>query len=448
MQQEFNNTLQERIDYLSYVFELLQDTNSRLEKEQIVKDIKPWYREDFDYVIECLAGKHKFGYTYYKQPVNTHGIILPTSFLEYATVKQLLLYLQEPYILHNLTIDNIDRYVYITNRWYDFIAPIVNRTLRLGIGNSLLNTSELTPMLAKKYEGSISNDKNGYYITEKLDGNRCIAHYENGEWHFTSRNGKSMYVNFDMSNLPTDYIYDGEVLSIEQTQLSYQITHKIITGVDLIKDTKTGFNETSGLINRHNTDKKLIYNIFDIIAPVTYKERREELTRLMISNDYTNVRIVPVLQHYNSEEELKECFNILNIITDAGGEGIMINCGSADYLHKRTDKLLKLKKVYTMDMKVTDFMWGKGKYEGMVGALIVQADTSDGKHVYCSVGSGLSDEQRTSWAIHPELIINKIIEVSYFSLSQNEQDKGSNFYSLRFPRLKRIRDDKNNTSEF
>mgnify|MGYP000319273803 CR=1 FL=1 len=31
-------TLQERVDYLSYIFDLLQDTNSRIEKEQIVKD--------------------------------------------------------------------------------------------------------------------------------------------------------------------------------------------------------------------------------------------------------------------------------------------------------------------------------------------------------------------------------------------------------------------------
>ena len=28
-------TLQERVDYLSYIFDLLQDTNSRIEKEQI-----------------------------------------------------------------------------------------------------------------------------------------------------------------------------------------------------------------------------------------------------------------------------------------------------------------------------------------------------------------------------------------------------------------------------
>ena len=47
-------TLQERVDYLSYIFDLLQDTNSRIEKEQIVKDIDQKCKEDFDFIIECL----------------------------------------------------------------------------------------------------------------------------------------------------------------------------------------------------------------------------------------------------------------------------------------------------------------------------------------------------------------------------------------------------------
>lgn len=56
--------LQERIDYFTYIFDLLQSTNSRNEKEQIVKDIDAKYKDDFNYIIECLAGKHKFGYKY------------------------------------------------------------------------------------------------------------------------------------------------------------------------------------------------------------------------------------------------------------------------------------------------------------------------------------------------------------------------------------------------
>ena len=73
-------------------------------------------------------------------------------------------------------------------KYGDFIAPIVNRILRLGIGKSLLTKTDLTPMLAKKYEGNMLH--NDVYITEKLDGNRCIASYDGTQWQFTSRNGK------------------------------------------------------------------------------------------------------------------------------------------------------------------------------------------------------------------------------------------------------------------
>ena len=84
----------------------------------------------------------------------------------------------------------------------------------------------------------------------------------------------------------------------------------------------------------------------------------------------------------------------------------------------------------------------------MIGAIVCEIVTRDLKHVVCKVGSGLSDEQRMRWAIHPEEILGKIVEVKYFSLSQSEDALGSNTYSLRFPRLHKVRTDKETTSEY
>lgn len=435
-------TLQQRVDYLTYVFDLLQSTSSRTEKELIVKDIDADYKEDFDYVLECLAGKHKFGYTYYK----TIPIINDNVFN--FTVKDVLKFLQTPMETGDLSVANIKIYVAMTNAWYDFLAPIVNRTLRLGIGESLLEKPSTAPMLAKKFEGYAEYDKQGYFITEKLDGNRCIAHFENGQWNFTSRNGKKMHVNFDMSGMDTRYIYDGEVLSPAQVAMSNCIENKVKYNINPNTYFKDEFSNTSGLINRHSTDKKLIYNIFDIMCDVSYKERREELDR--IEPEGNDVKILPVLKYYKSYEELQDCWGVLNNITDIGGEGLMINLASAKYNHKRTSDLLKLKKVYTMDMRVVDIIEGTGKYEGEVGSLQAIAKTDDGKFIRCNVGTGLDDEQRALWSVHPELIKNATIEVSYFSLSQTKEDRerGEHTYSLRFPRLKRVRYDKDETSEY
>jgi DNA ligase-1 len=434
--------LQDRIDYFTHIFELLQDTNSRLEKENIINDIPNVLREDFDYILECLAGKHKFGYTYYKTTP-----VLNTK-LNTLTIKRVLEYLQTPMNIKDLSRGTVQIVVEQTNAWYDFFEPIVNRTLRLGIGQSVLTKDELSPMLAKKFEGFAKYDKDGYYITEKLDGNRCIAHFENGEWQFTSRSGKQMHVDFDMSGLDTRLVYDGEILSPEQLKMSLAIEDKVKYGIEPNTVFADNFSSTSGLINQHNTNKKLVYNVFDIMHTASYKERREELDRMQPMSE--QIRILPVLKHCKTQEELQEAWDILNKITDLGGEGLMINLGQAEYLHKRTDQVLKLKKVHTIDMQVYAFNWGTGKYEGQIGSLEARAMTEDGKEVYCSVGAGLSDDQRLLWALHPEKILNKIIEVSYFSLSQSKQDRdqATNLYSLRFPRLKRVREDKNDTSEY
>ena len=432
--------LQDRINYFNRMFDLLKSTNSRSEKEYIVSTVLPEYKEDFEYILECLAGKHKFGYKYYyTKPVDIGS---PMA----LSIKQMLMFLQKPMEYKDLRESTIQSFVELTTQWYDFFEPIVNRTLRLGIGQSLLEKDALSPMLAKKFDGTVKYDKDGYYITEKLDGNRCIAHHDGTRWKFTSRNGKEMHVDFNMEGLDESLVYDGEILSPKQLQLSLAVEDKVKYGVDPGVKFDDQFSSTSGLINKHNKDKALVYNIFDIMYDAPYKERRAELDKMTPKSE--NVRILPVLKYCKNNDELQDAWDILNQVTDLGGEGIMINTGSATYLHKRTDQLLKLKKVYTMDMKVYGIEEGTGKYEGFVGALDAMIKTDDGKTIICSVGTGLSDAQRVYWAANPDKIIGKIIEVSYFSLSQSKDAVGSNVYSLRFPRLKAVRNDKDETSEY
>lgn len=438
--------LKDRVKYFETLFIVLQETNSRIEKQNIVDLIPLPLKDDFNYILECLAGKHKFGYRYYKlHSVNEN--YKPKIVKEEWTIKDLLDFLQTPMIEQDLTEVNIHFFVSDTLQYSDFLEPIVNRTLRLGIGNSLLEKDDYSPMLAKKYEGNIKKTSIGYYITEKLDGNRCIARYDGEHWIFTSRNGKEMHVDFDMSGLPTDLVYDGEILSPKQVEMSNKIYNYIVNNVKADEFYNNEFSNTSGLINTHNKNKDLIYNIFDIMQDRPYYIRRNKLEQLKPISK--NVRILPLLANYRNVELMnKELIGILNKVVEIGGEGVMINVGDAIYSHKRTDDLLKLKKVQTMDMLVEGTILGTGKYEGLVGALMAIMKTDDGKEIYCKIGSGLTDKQRLEWAIRPDKIIGKIIEVSYFSLSQDIKTNGSNRYSLRFPRLTKVREDKNETSEY
>ena len=440
-------TLSDRVYILTCVFDDLQNTSSINEKRLIVNEIPKQLKEDFDFVIECLNGVHKFGYKYY------YCNMLGDMKSENNTVKEVLEFLLEPARMNKLTESNIARHVVQTYKWREFFEPIVNRELKLGIGKSILPKDGLSAMLAKKYEGKVKPTTGGYYVTEKLHGNRCIARFDGERWIFTSRNGKEMHVHFDMTGLPKEYVYDGEILSPVQTLMSQEIYDCIVNKKDQIVLSIGDFNSTSGLINRHSLDKKLVYNIFDIMPSdsIEYRYRREVLDGIAKAGGFNSsqVRILPVIAKFNFAEELNKYIKgILGKVIESGGEGLMINLGGGDYIHKRTDQLLKYKEVQSMDMRVDDIQWGTGKYEGMVGAINCSIQKSDGKRVICKVGSGLSDEQRFKWALHPEEIVGKIVEVKYFSMSQSEDCLGTDVYSLRFPRLKKVRKDKNNTSEY
>jgi DNA ligase-1 len=439
-------TLTERCTYLNDVFDMLQATNSPIMKRHIIANIRPELEEDFEYIIEVLAGKYVYGYSYWQSDVILNGV----EKINQWSIKEVLQWLQSPKQMGDLSINNVTLYVRSTSPWGWFLEPIVNRTLRLGIGKSILPRDGLAPMLAKKYEGSVKMDRAGYVITEKLDGNRCIASYEDNHWVFRSRNGKLMHVNFDMGDLPKEYVYDGEVMSRSQTMASVKLHEQILAGNKSSNPMYSNeFSSTSGLINRHTLNKDLVYNIFDVMIDCAiYVDRRTVLSELLELDRGDDVRILPALDYCTFDQLNMTSSNLLHAVTSMGGEGIMINLCSGIYNHKRTDQLLKLKKVQTIDMRVDDFDWGNGKYEGMIGALKASCKTEDGKIISCDIGSGLSDEQRLEWALDFNKIKGKIVEVAYFSLSQTAKDKGTNLYSLRFPRLKSIRKDKVETSEY
>lgn len=437
--------LTERCWYFDRIFDDLQSTNSGIYKRHIIDGIYPECKDDFQFIVECLTGKHKFGYIF---PTNCERLTDVRS--ENNTIRDVLEFLLEPRRQGDLSVRNIEGYCGQIRHLSWFFEPIVNRTLKLGIGNSILPKDGLAPMLAKKYEGKIKYDPRGYILTEKLDGNRCIASYEDDKWIFRSRNGKIMHVDFDMGDLPKEFVYDGEVMSFKQTVSSMVLTSNIKRGILDKQVYNDDFNTTSGLINRHTLNKDLVYNIFDIMLDdVPYCERREELDKMSKEMDLpTDVRIVPALAMSDINDLENVASTFLHRVCNMGGEGLMINLASAAYSHKRTDQLLKFKRVQSIDMEVIDVQEGNGKYAGLIGAIWCSCKTDDGKVITVSVGSGLSDEQRMSWALRPSDIIGKIVEIQYFSLSQDGKTKGTEYYSLRFPRLKSVREDKNSTSEY
>jgi DNA ligase-1 len=80
----------------------------------------------------------------------------------------------------------------------------------------------------------------------------------------------------------------------------------------------------------------------------------------------------------------------LDAVVHAGGEGLMLHRADAPYLTGRSDVLLKLKPWQDAEAVVAGYVPGKGKYQGMTGAL--EMEMPDGQRF--RIGSGLTDSLR------------------------------------------------------
>lgn len=112
-----------------------------------------------------------------------------------------------------------------------------------------------------------------------------------------------------------------------------------------------------------------------------------------------------------------------------GEEGIMVNLDNAKYEFKRSNTLLKVKRMHDIDLRVIGFEEGDGKYTGMLGSIIVQY-----KNTPVKVGSGMSYDFRTHVWNHKDDYLGRIATIQYFEFTKDN--------SLRFPVFIDFRDDK------
>lgn len=98
----------------------------------------------------------------------------------------------------------------------------------------------------------------------------------------------------------------------------------------------------------------------------------------------------------------------LQEITSAGGEGLMLHRGDSLYRAERSDDLLKFKSYQDAEARVIAHLPGKGKYTGMLGALLVQ----DARGTQFRIGTGFTDEVRR----HPPPI-GSLVTYSYHNVT-------------------------------
>jgi len=135
--------------------------------------------------------------------------------------------------------------------------------------------------------------------------------------------------------------------------------------------------------------RQMRYMVFDLPAQRgTFDERLPALARELSQH------ALPWLQAV-AQRKLADDIALQALLRDtvrAGGEGLVLHRGASAYRGERSDDLLKLKEQLDAEATVIGHVAGKGKYEGQVGALLVQ--TPEG--VKFRLGSGLRDSDRAS----------------------------------------------------
>ena len=325
----------------------------------------------------------------------------------------------------------------------EIVEEILTQNLKIGMTAKSINKvwnnliPEFNVMLADKYWEKIDKleqEKPRILVTQKLDGMRCTTIKLGDKINLMSRSGQLMTgfveIEHELRELP-DGVYDGEILA----DLS------IDNSLDLFAST------VSAARTKDTKKKNMTYNVFDYVKKVeefvtgmfseSCAQRKQNLENILKKAHCNYIKYVEVL--YDGEYNSDIIDKLLNKALSLQQEGIMLNIADAPYQKKRTTDILKVKKMNTVDLFVTNVFEGKGKYKGTLGGVVVEY-----KGQPVGVGSGFSDIQRKMIWEHPESIVGKLIEVQYFEESKDKNGKPS----LRFPVFKKIRLDKNEESLF
>ena len=312
---------------------------------------------------------------------------------------------------------------------------IITQDFQIGVTSTTLNTvygktfiPKIDCMLGKKF-GDVGPAKTKWpcIVTEKLDGIRRVLVKENGVCRFYSRSGHEdtglIEILEEARYLPDNRVYDGELLAAGDFSDSIALRQA-----------------TNSIGNSGGNKTGLIFNVFDMLSVEDYwegKSTENALTRKImlgatlmdesiqlldenwpmliasygIHQNLSFIKPVPILGVVKSIDEVDR---IVEPIWARGGEGVMLNSVSGFYEKKRSKELLKVKKTQEFVLKVIDVMEGTGKFEDMLGALIV-----DYNGVRLGVGSGFTEAQRRLIWDNSELYIGKRIEIDSFGESTN-----------------------------
>lgn len=343
--------------------------------------------------------------------------------------------------IYNKTKKEVDRDVQFNNLYeiVEFYQAGETPESKLIVGNFI------KPMLAKAIEKH-KWPKNNYCVEYKYDGNRYQIHKSGDKVIIFNRRGKDTTDQFpdvveDILKVPiNEFIIDGEIYPIKEDG-SPEKHQKLGTRV-------------------HSKNKAeavakcpVRFVVFDILQ-MNGNSYIDEPLRIRLEKWHNTLKVCPFPTHRIWSDNTSE-MGVMAFYHQAiqdGFEGIIIKPLNAKYQSgKRSKDWIKYKPpLIELDVVIVGARYGEGKKANVFASFDIAVKKDTGFYNIGSCGGGFSDTDLFRLTNDLRKIISSnegntynvlprvVLEVTGDIVTQNEEGN----YSLRFPRCKRIRDDK------
>lgn len=337
------------------------------------------------------------------------------------------------------SIATIQNYLHKNPEYEEFLKRLFTKNLPIGVEAATVNKvygEEIIPVWEVQQGYPIDKYKfrkgELIFASRKLNGSRGT--YFKGD--IISRQAQKFdgldHIIKDIEKIiGTDCAVDGELIR---------------RNIDGLTDGQN-FRETISILNSDGNDKSLIkFVIFDIV-PVDefemdactedYSVRKKRLLDLKNKIQKNGTQNIEVVQMVYEGTDVNDVYDWLDYAVRHDWEGLVVN-RQVPYRRTRHNGCLKVKRFYTVDLRITAIEEGQNRLAGTMGALVV-----DYKGNELRIGSGFDDATRAAVWANPDNYIGKIVECKYKEVTM---DKKTGLESLQFPTFVRFRDDKNEVS--
>ena len=435
------------------VVQALEKTNSRLDKERLLRDAwQAGIKEFFQGAQWCCNSLTTFGVKKVPLLADADAPGFRASF-SWQDFQELVDKLASRELTGHAARDAISQAADGSSQhlWNGFYRRVLLKDLRCGVTETTINkVLKAQGVLAQPYiipvfscqlaEDGVDHEhriKGVRMLDHKLDGVRLLSVLDVETQTVTqyTRNGK-INDNFPqicdwlaslLPRLKHSVVLDGEVVSANFQSLMTQVNRK--SNVD-------------------TSDAHLA--LFDVVPLADFKKGRCEITQqdrhdilvgmggFLEAQSQGKIYVIPKLIVDLDTAQGQETYREFNReALELGFEGIMIKDPQAAYTTKRGFAWLKKKPFFTVDLEIVQVEPGTPgtKFANTMGAILFRGQHK-GQEILVSVGGGYTEQQRDEFWAHRDQLLGVIGEVEADAVTKSQN---SDVYSLRFPRFVRLR---------